>query len=119
LNRFRPEPPAHGAPGSPAAHLAERIMTAEDPDEISWLRADLTQVLDEARGHRPAPRPTNEPAAPWPTAEAARPPAFAETAVPRATVEPAGPPPSPSEHPPEPEPERSRGMLGWLRRRSA
>ncbi|MDV9177933.1 DUF6397 family protein, partial [Streptomyces sp. W16] len=39
LNRFRPDPPAHGAPGSPAAHLAERIMTADDPDEISWLRA--------------------------------------------------------------------------------
>ena len=135
LNRFRPEPPAHGAPGSPAAHLAERIMTAEDPDEISWLRADLTQVLDEARHHRPAPRPTNEPAAPWPTAEAARPPASAppasaEAAGPppttkpaglRPTTKPAGPPPPLSEHPPEPapEPERSRGMLGWLRRRSA
>jgi hypothetical protein len=94
LNRFRPGPPAHGAPGSPAAHLAERIMTADDPDEISWLRADLTQVLEEARRHRPAPRPTSEPA---------------------------GPPPSLSEHPPEPtpEPERSRGMLGWLRRRNA
>ncbi|MEV0479112.1 DUF6397 family protein [Streptomyces sp. NPDC050508] len=94
LNRFRPGPPAHGAPGSPAAHLAERIMTADDPDEISWLRADLTQVLDEARRHRPAPRPTSEPA---------------------------GPPPSLSEHPPEPapEPERSRGMLGWLRRGNA
>ncbi|MEV0909988.1 DUF6397 family protein [Streptomyces hokutonensis] len=94
LNRFRPDPPAHGAPGSTAAHLAERIMTAADPDEISWLRADLTQVLDEARFHRPAPRPTSEPA---------------------------GPPPSLNEHPPEParEPERSRGVLGWLRRRSA
>ena len=94
LNRFRPDPPAHGAPGSPAAHLAERIMMANDPDEISWLRADLTQVLDEARRHRPAPRPT---------------------------AEPAGPPPPPNQHPPEPapEPERSRGMLGWLRRRSA
>nr|WSY56760.1 DUF6397 family protein [Streptomyces sp. NBC_00886] len=94
LNRFRPDPPAHGAPGSPAAHLAERIMTADDPDEISWLRADLTQVLDEACRHHPAPRPTPKPA---------------------------GPPPSMREHPPEPtpEPERSRGMLGWLRRRNA
>ncbi|WP_043668696.1 DUF6397 family protein [Streptomyces xylophagus] len=94
LNRFRPDPPAHGAPGSPAAHLAERIMTAADPDEISWLRADLTQVLDEARLHRPAPRPISEPAAP---------------------------PPSLSQQPHEParEPERSRGVLGWLRRRSA
>ncbi|MET7489872.1 DUF6397 family protein [Streptomyces sp. NPDC005538] len=94
LNRFRPAPPAHGAPGSPAAHLAERIMTADDPDEICWLRADLTQVLDEARRRRPAPRPASEPAVP---------------------------PPAPSEHQPEPvrEPERSRRVLGWLRRRNA
>ncbi|MGQ4430075.1 DUF6397 family protein [Streptomyces sp. SAS_260] len=124
LNRFRPEPPAHGAPGSAAAHLAERIMTADDPDEISWLRADLTQVLDEARRHRPAPRPTGELAVPRPTGE---------LAVPRPTVEPTASSPFLSERRPEPmpepaptpdaepapEPERSRGMLGWLRRRSA
>jgi hypothetical protein len=125
LNRFRPDPPAHGAPGSPAAHIAERIMTAEDPDEISWLRADLTQVLNEARSHRPAPRPTIETAAPWLTIETAGPPSPAETAEtaepagPPPSAEPAGPPPSPSGHPPEsaPELERSRGLLGWLRRR--
>ncbi|MFJ9376708.1 DUF6397 family protein [Streptomyces sp. NPDC101455] len=112
LNRFRPDPPASGAPGSPAAHLAERIMTAEDPDEISWLRADLAQVLDEARSHRPAPRPTAEPTASRPIVEPAGAPP---------TAEPVGPPQSPGEHPPEPAPEpgRSRGMLGWLRRRSA
>lgn len=57
LNRFRPGPPAHGAPGSPAAHLVEKIVTAEDPDEIAWLRADLESTLDEARTHQPAPRP--------------------------------------------------------------
>ncbi|WP_405837576.1 DUF6397 family protein [Streptomyces sp. NBC_01518] len=132
LNRFRPDPPAHGAPGSPAAHLAERIMTAQDPDEISWLRADLAQVLDEARGHRPAPRPTAEPTAPQPAVGRAAPRPIAEPTALRPTVEPAGSPPiagpvgpssSLSEHPPErepaPEPERSRGMLGWLRRRSA
>ncbi|WP_033278303.1 DUF6397 family protein [Streptomyces sp. NRRL F-525] len=129
LNRFRPDPPAHGAPGSPAAHLAERIMTAQDPDEISWLRADLAQVLDEARGHRPAPRPTAEPTAPQPAVGRAAPRPIAEPTAPRPTVEPAGSPPmagpvgpagpssSLSEHPPEPE--RSRGMLSWLRRRSA
>ncbi|WP_327405781.1 DUF6397 family protein [Streptomyces sp. NBC_01288] len=132
LNRFRPDPPAHGAPGSAATHLAERIMTAEDPDEIGWLRADLAQVLDEARGHRPAPRPTAAPAAPRSTVERAAPRPTAELTQPRATAEPAGSPrtaepvgplASLSEHPPEqepvPEPERSRGMLGWLRRRSA
>ncbi|MGX9885468.1 DUF6397 family protein [Streptomyces sp. NPDC002276] len=101
LNRFRPDPPAHGAPGSPSAHLAERIMTADHPDEISWLRADLAQVLDEARLHRPAPRPASE--------SAGAPSSLSEQ------------PPSLSEHSPEPapEPERSRGMLGWLRRRNA
>ncbi|WP_330292780.1 DUF6397 family protein [Streptomyces sp. NBC_00576] len=60
LNRFRPEQSAHGVPGSPAARLAERIMTADDQDEIGWLRADLTETLAEARDHRPAPRPRSE-----------------------------------------------------------
>lgn len=58
LNRFRPGPPASGAPGSPGALIAERIMTADDPDEISLLRADLAAFLEEARDSRPAPRPT-------------------------------------------------------------
>ncbi|MET9967194.1 DUF6397 family protein, partial [Streptomyces sp. NPDC006356] len=53
-------PPASGAPGSPASLLAERIMTADDPDEISLLRADLAAVLQEARERRPAPRPTGK-----------------------------------------------------------
>lgn len=59
VNRFLPERASHGAaPDTPAAHLVARIMTAEDPDEISWLRADLGQALVEARELRPAPRPT-------------------------------------------------------------
>ncbi len=58
LNRFRPGPPDSGAPGSPASLIAERIMTADAPDEISLLRADLAAVLEEARERRPAPRPT-------------------------------------------------------------
>lgn len=62
LNRFRPGPPVHGAPGSPAARLCEQIMTADDADEVAWLRADLTRAMDEAREHRPAPRPTAKPA---------------------------------------------------------
>jgi hypothetical protein len=57
LNRFRPGPPTQSVPGSPAAQLAARIATADDPDEIAWLRADLTRSLEEAREHRPAPRP--------------------------------------------------------------
>lgn len=57
LGRFRERPPAHGAPGSPAAHLARDLMTARDPDEIAWLQADLARLTQEARDHRPAPRP--------------------------------------------------------------
>ncbi|KAB1145285.1 hypothetical protein F7R91_19090 [Streptomyces luteolifulvus] len=91
LNRFRPGPPAHGALGSPAAHLAERIMTAGDPDEIGWLRADLAQALEEARDHRPAPRPAGTPDSPW-----------AQHGSPRPEV-----------------PQPSRGLLARLRRRSS
>ncbi len=97
LHRFRPGPPSHGAPGSPSAHLAEKIMTADDPDEISLLRADLTAVLEEARERRPAPRPT---------------PRQAPAPVPAA----AHPAPLGASLPGEPEP--SRGLLRWLRRRT-
>lgn len=88
LNRFRPAPPAHGAPGSPSAHLTGKIMTADDPDEIRWLRSDLARGLAKARAHQPAPRPAprHDPTAPTPTP------------VPEA-------------------PERPRGLLGRLRRR--
>ncbi|MGC0342835.1 DUF6397 family protein [Streptomyces sp. SLBN-8D4] len=89
LHRFRPGPPAHGAQGSPAAHLIEKIMTADDPAEIAWLRTELTGVLQDARRFRPAPRPVVRQA-------------------------PSGPPPG---EPAAQEP--SRGLLGWLRRRSA
>ncbi|WP_030663950.1 DUF6397 family protein [Streptomyces cellulosae] len=98
LNRFRPGPPSHGAPGSPAAHLAERIMTADAPDEIGWLRADLTRTLEEAREHRPAPRPR-------PTAQPAPAVAHRDSSVETSRDVPV------SE---EPLPPRKR--LGWLRR---
>ncbi|MEU0030954.1 DUF6397 family protein [Streptomyces sp. NPDC006335] len=89
LGRFRPGPPAHSAQGSPAAHLIGKIMTADDPAEIAWLRAELARVLEDARRFRPAPRP-----------------AIRQTPSALPAAEPA---------PREP----SRGLLGWLRRRSA
>lgn len=64
LGRFLPRPLPHGAPGSPSAHLAERITTAVEPDEISWLRADLAQIVAEARTKEPAPRPSLTPSLP-------------------------------------------------------
>ncbi|MFF4835134.1 DUF6397 family protein [Streptomyces sp. NPDC001315] len=98
VNRFRPGPPAQAAPGSPSAHIAEKIMTASDPDEIGWLRADLTRTLEEARRHRPAPRPAPHQGT-------------------HATHQ-APPEPRSEEHAPE-QPERGRGLLGRLRRRSS
>lgn len=89
LNRFRPGPPTHSAPGTPAAQLAEKIMTADDPDEIDWLGYDLAHTLDEARAEQPAPRPSPA-SAPVPAA-------------------------APSDLPDRP----ARGLLDRLRRRGA
>ncbi|MFF5184298.1 DUF6397 family protein [Streptomyces sp. NPDC000345] len=107
LNRFRPPPPAQGAPGTPAGHLVEKLMTADDPDESGWLRSDLVRTLAEARAQEPAPRPT--PAPPVPSALAVRP-------VPHPSP---SPPPAPEPRTPE-RPRRSpRGLLGRLCRRSS
>ncbi|GGS13324.1 hypothetical protein GCM10010269_60750 [Streptomyces humidus] len=73
LNRFRPVPPAHCAPGTPAAHLVEKITMAEDPDEIDWLRSDLQRTLDEARVDQPAPRPSAKRTVPCPPEQRAAP----------------------------------------------
>ncbi|MEU3983222.1 DUF6397 family protein [Streptomyces sp. NPDC026672] len=64
LNRLLPGPPVQRAPGSPSAHLVERIMTADAPDEIDWLRSDLVRAVEEARAHHPAPRPGQIPTPP-------------------------------------------------------
>ncbi|MQY37269.1 hypothetical protein SRB17_52730 [Streptomyces sp. RB17] len=92
LNRFRPAPPVQGTPGSPAAHLAERIVTAQDTDEIEWLRGELAHMLEEARALTPAPRPAARRAAPAVRAVARPVPPVART-VARPT-EPAVPVPS-------------------------
>lgn len=65
LGRLRPDEFWHGAPESPNAAIVQRILTADDPDEISWLRGNLLLNLEEARRRRPAPRPVGhlEPAA--------------------------------------------------------
>ncbi|WP_369244844.1 DUF6397 family protein [Streptomyces sp. R41] len=113
LNRFRPERASRGAPDSPAAHLVSRIMTAEDPDEISWLRADLGQALAEARELRPAPRPTPK---------ASLSVATSSVAAPLVTPPPVVPRPGPTAREDRitmEESERPRRLLGWLRRRNA
>ncbi|WP_406010407.1 DUF6397 family protein [Streptomyces sp. NBC_00637] len=107
LNRFRPGPPAHATPGTPAAHLVEKIMTADDPDEIDWLTYDLVRTLDEARAEQPAPRPHPKPG-PEPAPGSA-----AQKVTQPASAPPAGPPDPPGE-PTRP----TRGLLNWLRHRS-
>ncbi|MFD5800562.1 DUF6397 family protein [Streptomyces sp. NPDC127020] len=93
LGRFHPVRPAHGSPGSPAAQLAEEIMTAADPDEIDWLRADLADAVAAAREQRPAPGPAL-----------------------RTAPVPPGPESTPGD---TVEPGRLRGLLGRLWRRDA
>ncbi|MGW1724368.1 DUF6397 family protein [Streptomyces sp. NPDC002306] len=104
VNRFRPGPPGQGAPGSPSAHLAEKITTAADPDEIGWLRADLTRTVEEARRHRPAPRPALLDGPPAGRPSPPRPPRDVTRAARNETRAPK-------------RPERVRGLLGRLRRR--
>ncbi|WP_381562814.1 DUF6397 family protein [Streptomyces eurythermus] len=64
LNRFRPTPLGHGVPGPPATHAAEQITTAQDADEIGWLRSELARLVEEARGVAPVPRPAARPVPP-------------------------------------------------------
>lgn len=137
LNRFRAAPPGRGAPGSPSAHLAERIMTAHDMDEIEWLRCELAHAIEETRTLSPAPRPAGRRVTPAPrparrrgvpvSRTAARPIAPMARTVTRA-AEPARPPTAPSGprtppctpvHGPGQDPAQpARGLRAWLRRRS-
>ncbi|MFE7898111.1 DUF6397 family protein [Streptomyces sp. NPDC057424] len=111
LARCRPRLPAHGAPGSPTAELAETLMTASDPDEVAWFRADLAHTMEAARRHHPvaealAPAP---PAGPDPLAP---PPS------PAAGPDPLAQPPAPAaEQPAHLAPISPHGLLSRLRRR--
>ncbi|MER6262593.1 DUF6397 family protein [Streptomyces sp900105245] len=114
LNRFRPAPPGRAAPGSPSAHLAERIMTAQDPDETEWLRGELARTVGEARAVSPAPRPT----APRPLSAARPIPPMARTVT---RPNDAGKRPASSSAPPAGGPGHhrqrpARGLRAWLRR---
>ncbi|MYX94866.1 hypothetical protein GT045_08575 [Streptomyces sp. SID486] len=86
VNRYRPAPPGHAVPGSPSALTAERIMTAQDADEVDWLRSDLSRSVREARSAVPAPRPAARRIPPA-TRTAARPiPPMARTVTASATA---------------------------------
>ncbi|MFB6847266.1 DUF6397 family protein [Streptomyces sp. NPDC056373] len=124
LARRRPRLPAHGTPGSPTAELAETLMTASEPDEVAWFRADLAHTMETARRHDPAttaPLPTppsaSEPSisrpAPRPSSRPlGSPPPVPSAAAPASSPAPAGErPPAPSGRTP------SHGLLRWFRRR--
>ncbi|MEU3935820.1 DUF6397 family protein [Streptomyces sp. NPDC029044] len=118
LDDRRPRLPVHGAPGSAAAELAEKLMTASERDEVCWFRADLAHTLEEARRRHPvaeglAPTP---PPGPRPLA---RPPSSAPpptTAPGSASAPPLATAPPP-ERPAPPEPTPPHGLLSRLRRR--
>ncbi|MGW5280546.1 DUF6397 family protein [Streptomyces collinus] len=141
LNRFRPAPPDHGTPSSPSALLAEELMTAQDADEIGWLRSELRRAAEEARAHtvapRPAPRQTEPAARPAPrhhrtvrpatehgentrsagsTASAGSPGALRRPAAPHAV--PTAPPTVPGDGRGPTATRAARGLRVWLRRRT-
>ncbi|MFD4631100.1 DUF6397 family protein [Streptomyces sp. NPDC058284] len=97
LNRLKPVPRTHGAPDSPGARILEKITTADDPDEIRWLRSSLLIGLVQARAQRPAPRPAQH--------------AKSVTATPQPASEPL------SEVAVQGSRQESRGLMKWLRRR--
>ncbi|MDT0572665.1 DUF6397 family protein [Streptomyces sp. DSM 3412] len=111
LHFHRPARADHGTPDSPAARITARIMTADDPDEIAWLRTDLQQSLVEARAHRLAPRARRK------VPQSA---AWHETPV--GTARPTPRPRRGRRRPGQGRPgagtapEGRRGLLGWLRR---
>ncbi|MFH8487313.1 DUF6397 family protein [Streptomyces longisporoflavus] len=119
LRRLVPAPFGQGAPESPAGRILQKITTADDPDEIRWLRANLTIGISRARGERPAPRPATHPV---PDTGPASPP---RTAAPEARPRPLRAPdhsPPPTALPHEESKERAsepRGLLKWMRRRGA
>ncbi|KMS76138.1 hypothetical protein ACH49_21090 [Streptomyces leeuwenhoekii] len=111
LNRLRRQPPGHGLPGSPAARIAAGLATADDPQEIKWLQAELLRALAAAREQRPAPRPRPHPAARRPAREATGP---------RAASRPTASHPAPRQRPPGgPGAARTRRVLSWFRRRGS
>ncbi|GAA1043250.1 DUF6397 family protein [Streptomyces murinus] len=95
VNRLRPALPGQTLAGTSFAHIAERITTAQDADEIEWLRSDLAHSVEEARALSPAPRPAVRRTRPT-TRPTARPiPPLAHTVT--APVEPVPTPVEPTE----------------------
>nr|WP_237547554.1 MULTISPECIES: DUF6397 family protein [Streptomyces] len=112
LDRHRPARADQPPPESPAAQLIARIMTADDPDEIAWLRADLQHALAEARAHRLAPRPRRNVPSPTVASQRGTPTvAGPASSAPRGGRRPDSQPTAGTA------PQGRRGLLGRLRRK--
>ncbi|MGW8575662.1 DUF6397 family protein, partial [Streptomyces niveus] len=73
-------------PGAEAGReVVQRLLTADDPDEISWHRSSLTALLADARRDRQAPRPDDTLPEPVGAPEPAPPPAPAPPPRPAGT----------------------------------
>lgn len=116
LNRHRPARADHGTPDSPAARITARIMLADDPDEIEWLRADLQQALAAARAHRLAPRPRRKEPPRTATVGHETPPVGVARPTPHLPEDLTRPGKQPTTATGS---DRRRGLLGWLRRRTS
>ncbi|MEV8585821.1 DUF6397 family protein [Streptomyces sp. NPDC051180] len=57
LDRLHPPPPSGMPVAAAAREVAERLVRADEPDEILWQRMSLALALDEARARRQAPYP--------------------------------------------------------------
>ncbi|GGY70660.1 hypothetical protein GCM10010363_59850 [Streptomyces omiyaensis] len=105
LDRLRPAPP----PGLPLAgaarELADRLVRADDPDEVLWHRVSLALALDEAREAGSAPYPGERARARTPEPMAARAAPEPQPPVP-------GPKPGPKPGPVVPVPVRVGAVRG-------
>lgn len=90
LERLRPAPPSWRPNAPTPREIADRLMVADDPDEILWHRMSLALALDEARADREAPRPGAWPTvpAPPPSLSPAPAPAPAPTPAPACGADP-------------------------------
>ncbi|MEU6988454.1 DUF6397 family protein [Streptomyces sp. NPDC046324] len=74
LDRLRPEASSGRTESAAARDIVDRLMVADDPDEILWHRMSLALALDEARADRPAPRLGTAPTPDAPTPRPSRTP---------------------------------------------
>ncbi|MEV6315319.1 DUF6397 family protein [Streptomyces sp. NPDC051776] len=129
LRKLRPALVSNRAVSTATWEVVERLIRADDPDEILWIRLSLAYALDEARAVRSAPLPgeSSPESGGLPLENTGRshvPPRddLPEDGPPGAGSAEGGPPEDrPSEGAPLPsgreEEGRARGLRAWLRRR--